>query len=141
MPGADDAPPLPVALIDKKVGVSRRLPTRRTDHDRYRNFVSRPLAMKAPTSGPLLQAIYLLSTKLRASKRAREAKTIRAFYRDYFIDLQEDVKQKGWRVAAITHSTSERVLSPPAVMSPDDLTAERHARAAVDQQIAIAPSA
>ena len=100
--------------------------------------------MKTPPSGLLLRAIYLLSSKLRTritrSGGAQEVRTIRAFYRDHFIDLEEDVKQKGWRVVAIIHSTSNCPLSPPAVMSPDDLTAERHARAAVDQQIAPAAS-
>lgn len=62
-------------------------------------------------------------------------RTIRAFYRDHFIDLEEDAKQEGWRVVAIIHGTSKRELSPPAVVSPDDLTAEQHAKAAVDQQI------
>jgi hypothetical protein len=63
-------------------------------------------------------------------------RTIRAFYRDHFIDLEEDAKQEGWRIMAIIHSTSKRTLSPPAVLSPDDLTAEQHAKKAVDQQIA-----
>ena len=63
-------------------------------------------------------------------------RTIRAFYRDHFIDLEEDEKQEGWRVVAIIHGTSKRALSPPAVVSPDDLTAEQHAKKAVDQQIA-----
>jgi hypothetical protein len=95
---------------------------------------------KAPTSSLLLRGIYLLSSKLRARKtrsgKAQQVRTIRAFYREYFIDLEEDVKQKGWRVVAIIHSTSKRALSPPAITSADDLTAERHARAAVDQQLA-----
>ena len=63
-------------------------------------------------------------------------RTIRAFYRDHFIDLEEDVAQKGWRVVAIIHGTSKRALSPPAVVSPDDLTAEQHAKEAIDQQVA-----
>jgi hypothetical protein len=67
-------------------------------------------------------------------------RTIRAFYRDHFIDLEEDVKQEGWRVAAIIHSTSKCALSPPAVVSPDDLTAEQRAKEAVDQQIATRPA-
>jgi hypothetical protein len=67
-------------------------------------------------------------------------RTIRAFYRDHFIDLEEDAKQEGWRVVAIIHSTSERALSPPAVLSPDDLTAEQHAKEVVDQQIATHPA-
>ena len=67
-------------------------------------------------------------------------RTIRAFYRDHFIDLEEDANQEGWRVVAIIHSTSMRALSPPAVLSPDDLTAEQHAKEAVDQQIAARPS-
>jgi hypothetical protein len=67
-------------------------------------------------------------------------RTIRAFYRDHFIDLEEDAKQKGWRVVAINHSTSKRALSPPTVVSPDDLTAEQHAKEAVDQQIAARPA-
>jgi hypothetical protein len=67
-------------------------------------------------------------------------RTIRAFYRDHFIDLEEDATQEGWRVVAIIHSTSERALSPPAVLSADDLTAEKHAKEAVDQQIATHPA-
>jgi hypothetical protein len=63
-------------------------------------------------------------------------RTIRTFYRDHFIDLEEDVTQDGWRVVAIIHSTSKRALSPPVVVSPDDLTAEQHAKEAVDRQIA-----
>ena len=67
-------------------------------------------------------------------------RTIRAFYRDHFIDLEEDEKQEGWRVVAIIHVTSNRALSPPAVVSTDDLTAEQHAKEAVDQQIATRPA-
>ena len=67
-------------------------------------------------------------------------RTIRAFYRDHFIDLEEDEKQEGWRVVAIIHGTSKRALSPPAVVCPDDLTAEQHAKVAVDQQIATRPA-
>jgi hypothetical protein len=66
-------------------------------------------------------------------------RTIRAFYRDHFIDLEEDVAQKGWRIVSIIHSTSKRALSPPAVVSPDDLTAEQHAKEMVDQQITTRP--
>jgi hypothetical protein len=67
-------------------------------------------------------------------------RTIRAFYRDHFIDLEEDEKQEGWRVVAIIHGTSKRALSPPAVVSPDDLTAEQHAKEAVDQQVTTRPA-
>ena len=67
-------------------------------------------------------------------------RTIRAFYRDHFIDLEEDEKQEGWRVVAIIHGPSKRALSPPEVMSPDDLTAEQHAKMAVDRQISTRPA-
>jgi hypothetical protein len=67
-------------------------------------------------------------------------RTIRAFYRDHFIDLEEDVTHEGWRVVSIIHSTSKRALSPPAVVSPDDLTAEQHAKEAVDRQITTRPA-
>lgn len=67
-------------------------------------------------------------------------RTIRAFYRDHFIDLEEDAKQEGWRVVAIIHSTSKRALSRPAIVSPNDLTAEQHAKEAIDQQIAGRPA-
>jgi hypothetical protein len=67
-------------------------------------------------------------------------RTIRTFYRDHFIDLEEDVTQDGWRVVAIIHCASKRALSPPAVVSPDDLTAEQHAKIAVDGRIATRPT-
>jgi hypothetical protein len=67
-------------------------------------------------------------------------RSIRAFYRDHFVDLEEDENQEGWRVVAIIHGTSKRALSPPAVVSPDDLTAEQHAKEAIDQQVAPRPA-
>jgi hypothetical protein len=67
-------------------------------------------------------------------------RTIRAFYRGHFINLEEDAEQEGWRIVAIIHSTSKRVVSPPPVVSPDDLTAEQHAKDAIDQQIATRPA-
>lgn len=68
-------------------------------------------------------------------------KTIRAYYRDHFIDLEGDAKHEGWRVATIIHSTTKRALSPPAALSPDDLTAEQLAKEAIDRQIEIRPAA
>ena len=67
-------------------------------------------------------------------------RTIRAFYRDHFIDLEEGVTQEGWRVVSITHSTSKRALSPPTIVSPDDWTVEQHAKEAVDRQITTRPA-
>jgi hypothetical protein len=66
-------------------------------------------------------------------------RSVRAFYRDYFIDLEEDAEQKCWRVVAIIHSTSDRELTPSADVSPDEETAERLGRASVDQRVATAP--
>jgi hypothetical protein len=51
----------------------------------------------------------------------------------------QDPQQKGWRVVAITHSRSNRALSPPAAVSPDDVAAEQYARAAIDGHIATTP--
>jgi hypothetical protein len=34
-------------------------------------------------------------------------RTIRTFYRDHFIDLEEDVTQDGWRVVAIMQSNEK----------------------------------
>jgi hypothetical protein len=68
-------------------------------------------------------------------------RTIRAFYRDHFIDLEEDEKQEGWRVVAIIHSSSKHALSPPAALSPDDWTAEQHAKEAIDRLIVAPPAA
>ncbi len=82
-----------------------------------------------------LPKIAILHSVLREGSKVR---TVRAFYRDYFIDLEEDAQQKGWRVVAIIHSTSNRELTPSAVVSPDEVTAERLGRASVDQQIATA---
>ena len=62
-------------------------------------------------------------------------RTIRAFYRDYFIDLHQG-DQKDWRVASIIHSHTGQELSPPLATGSDDVTAERHARAVVDEQLA-----
>lgn len=62
-------------------------------------------------------------------------KAIRIFYRGYFMDLEEDA-QKQWRAVSITHSKTNRKLSVPLTVSPDDVTAERHARVVVDEHLA-----
>ena len=72
--------------------------------------------------------------------RGLRVRTIRTFYRDHFIDLEEDVTEDGWRVVATIHSTSKRALLAPVVVSPDDLTAEQHAKEAVVRQIATRPT-
>jgi ethanolamine ammonia-lyase small subunit len=95
-----------------------------------RRCAYRPFASFAPNTAILQDAIT----------EGLSVRTIRAFYRDHFIDLEEDVKQEGWRVVAIIHSTSKRALSPPEFVSPDDLTAELHAKEAVDQQITTRPA-
>ena len=62
-------------------------------------------------------------------------RTIRAFYRGFFIDLEQDA-QKDWRVISIIHCETNHELPPPLVVSPEDVTAELHARAAVDERLA-----
>lgn len=62
-------------------------------------------------------------------------KAIRIFYRAYLVDLEQDA-QKEWRAVSIIHSKTNRKLSPPLTVSPDDVTAERYARAAVDEHLA-----
>jgi ethanolamine ammonia-lyase small subunit len=60
-----------------------------------RRCAYRPFASFAPNTAILQNAIT----------EGLSVRTIRAFYRDHFIDLEEDVKQEGWRVVAIIHST------------------------------------
>jgi hypothetical protein len=56
----------------------------------------------------------------------------RAFYRDYFIDLEQDAQ--GWRVIALTHSLKDSSLPPPAFYHADQAMAEQYARAAINVQ-------
>jgi hypothetical protein len=57
----------------------------------------------------------------------------RVIHRDHFIELEQDAQV--WRVVAIIHSLKKSRLLPPAFNYPDQATAERYARAAIDSQL------
>jgi hypothetical protein len=59
--------------------------------------------------------------------------TARTLHREYFTDL--DQVARGWRVVEIVHSRTGKSLLPPAFNYPDQATAERYAKAAIDQQL------
>ena len=57
----------------------------------------------------------------------------RTIYRDFFMDFTTEKRR--WRIVAITHSLTGRTLLPPALNYPGLATAERYAKAAIDEQL------
>ena len=57
----------------------------------------------------------------------------RTIYRDFFMDFATEKRR--WRIVAITHSLTGRTLLPPALNYPGLATAERYAKAAIDEQL------
>jgi hypothetical protein len=59
--------------------------------------------------------------------------SVRILHRNYFIDLEHDAQR--WRVVAITHSLTGRILLPPGFNYLDRAEAERYAKAAIQVQL------
>jgi hypothetical protein len=69
----------------------------------------------------------------REPREVGDVTSARVLYRDYLIDLKQD--DKGWRVTSIAHSLNKWIVRPPVFHYPDQTTAERYAKAAIDEQL------